>query len=277
MISLWLLLAFLSDGGISAPPASAVMPAQQVRPVELAMLEVGEELEYIVRYSFFDIGTIRFRIISKERRGDRPVYRAVVNMDSDPGLAWLLNVHIRFYGLMDSLIYSHTWVSDDSTAERVMFRSMVFDYTANEMLYTKGERSPSGVTRVTDKDTVIITGPSQDGMTLFFFAREHVRSTWQVEVPTYMDTKEEGTRIRFTGERKPLEIEAVPYEVETVYLDGVANFVGVFGVTGEYEGWFSNDAARIPMFAKMKVLLGSVEIELVKWTRKNWAPPRYVR
>ncbi len=241
------------------------------------MLEVGEELEYSVRYSFFDIGTIRFRVISKELRGDRPVYRALVEMQSNPGLRWLLNLNIKFFGLMDTLIYSHTWMSEDSTSDKVMFRSMVFDYSANQMYYTKGERLPKGVTRVERNDTVAITGPSQDGMSLFFFAREYVLSTWSLEVPTYMDTEEASTKIRFTGQRKSVKIDAVKYPVETVYFDGKADFVGVFGVTGEYEGWFSNDAARIPILARMKVLLGSVEIQLTKWKRSNWSPPRYVK
>ncbi len=249
----------------------------QAQPDEPPLLQVGEELEYIVRYSFFDIGRIRFRIISKETHANRPVYRAAVYMDSDPSLGWLLNVHIRFYGLMDSLIFSHTWLSEDSTASDVSFRSMLFDYSRNQMLFTKGNRTLDGFTTVTQRDTVEISGPSQDGMSLFFFAREYVRSSWKVDVPTFMDTREEQARIRFTGERRSVRIEAVPYPIETMYLDGTADFVGVFGVTGDYEGWFTNDAARIPVFAKMKVVLGSVEVELVKWTRKGWSPPPYVR
>jgi len=240
------------------------------------VLVVGEELEYSVRYSFFDIGTIRFRVISKEDRGGRAVYRAVTTMDSSPGLSWLLNLHIRFIGLLDSAMFSHTWMSEDSTTESVGFRSMVFDYVKNRMFYTTGERRPSGITQVLSLDTVSITGPSQDGLSLFYFAREYVRQKWELQVPTFMDAEEELTRIRFTAERKSVSIRAVSYPVETVYLDGTAKFVGVFGVTGDFEGWFSNDAARIPILAKMKVLLGNVEIQLTSWKRGSWQPPRFV-
>ena len=274
MIALWLLAGALFSSTIAHPDAVTASVLQQAH-VPGAMLQVGEELEYIVRYSFFDIGTVRFRIIAKEQKDGRPVYRAATYMDSDPGLAWLLNVHIRFFGLMDSSIYSHIWMSEDSTSDGITFRSMVFDYDAGKMYYSKGDRTADGVTSLSEKDTVVITGPSQDGMSLFFFAREYVLNPWKVDVPTYMDTQEAETRIRFTGKRESVKIEAVPYPIETVYVDGVADFVGVFGVTGEYEGWFSNDEARIPIFAKMKVILGSVKLELVKWNRQGWTPPRY--
>ena len=275
LISIWLML-LLSFSGMSIDAQGDSLGDERM-PVQFdgPLLQVGEELEYSVHYSFFTIGTIKFRVISKEMKGGRPVYRAATIIDSNPSLGWLLSVNIRFYGLMDSTIYSHTWLSDDSTSDGVAFRSMVFDYAANNMYYTKGNRTTDGVTEVTDNDTIDVTGPSQDGMSLFFFAREHVRSTWTVDVPTYMDTTEASTRIRFSGERKPVEIPAVSYPVETMYLDGKADFVGVFGVTGDYEGWFSNDAARIPIMAKMKVLLGSVKIELEKWNRKGWNPPKY--
>jgi hypothetical protein len=59
-----------------------------------------------------------------------------------------------------------------------------------------------------------------------------------------------------------------------VKFDGKLDFTGIFGLSGEFEGWFSNDEARVPILAKMKVLIGSVTIELMSWKRKGWAPPR---
>jgi hypothetical protein len=66
----------------------------------------------------------------------------------------------------------------------------------------------------------------------------------------------------------------VDYPVDVVHFDGNMDFVGIFGLTGGFEGWFSNDEARVPILAKMKVLIGSVTVELMKWTRPGWNPPR---
>jgi hypothetical protein len=70
------------------------------------------------------------------------------------------------------------------------------------------------------------------------------------------------------------EIDAVKYPVETIEFDGRADFVGIFGLTGGFSGWFSNDEAAVPIIAKMKVILGSIRLELVKWNRPGWVPPR---
>ena len=48
----------------------------------------------------------------------------------------------------------------------------------------------------------------------------------------------------FGIEHSEEEIDAVKYPIDVMKLDGRANFVGVFGLTGGFEGVFSNDAAR---------------------------------
>jgi hypothetical protein len=72
------------------------------------------------------------------------------------------------------------------------------------------------------------------------------------------------------------EIDAVEYPIDTIEFDGRAEFVGIFGLTGGFSGWFSNDEAAIPIVAKMKVILGSVRVELKRWNRPGWVPPRAV-
>jgi hypothetical protein len=84
------------------------------------------------------------------------------------------------------------------------------------------------------------------------------------------------TLIKFTNEHTSEKIDAIDYPVDLVHFEGNAGFVGIFGLTGDFEGWFSNDAARVPVLAKMKVILGNVRIELMKWKRKDWNPPRYI-
>jgi hypothetical protein len=71
-----------------------------------------------------------------------------------------------------------------------------------------------------------------------------------------------------------VEIDAVDYPIDVVGFEGNAEFVGIFGLTGGFDGWFSNDEARVPIVAHMKVILGSVTLELMSWKRPGWTPPR---
>jgi len=194
-------------------------------------------------------------------------------MDSNPSLSWLADVHIRFHGTMDEEAFSYTWVSDDSSESIVEFRTMDFDYAKGRMYYARGRRPPGGKNVITGRDTIAIRDRSQDGMSLLFFAREHVQGARPMRIPTFVDNREAATQINFRGKREVVEIDAVQYPVQTVTFDGSANFVGVFGLTGGFEGWFSDDESRVPIIGRMKVILGSVKVELTKWRRGSWAPP----
>ena len=123
-------------------------------------------------------------------------------------------------------------------------------------------------------DTLKINAFYQDGMSLFYFARSEALKKQKMTVPTIVNEKLGTTDFDFVAERREIEIDAVDYPVDVVYFRGEAGFVGIFGLTGEFEGWFSNDDARVPVLAKMKVLIGSVRIELMQWKRDGWSPPR---
>jgi hypothetical protein len=237
------------------------------------MLQVGEELEYSVHYSFFNIGTIRFKVTDKEERNGRTVYRAYAFMDSNPSLSWLKDLHVKFYSEIDQDAFSYGWVSEDSTSKKVTYRKMRFDYENKKMYFEWGEKLSSGEQKKGGDDTITTTSGCQDGLSLFYYARQHALESRKNRIPTFIDTNEVMTNINFGIENLSEEIDAVDYPVDVVKLDGRAEFVGVFGLTGEFEGVFSNDNAGIPITARLKVMLGSVRVELRKWKRGNWVPP----
>ncbi len=238
------------------------------------VMVLGEELEYRVSYSFFNIGIIRTRITDRWERDGRVIYRADVFMDSNPGLSWLVDLHMLFRGTVDAEAFSYGWLSEDSTSSGVDFRAMEFDYPRGKMYYEWGRRPHRGVNVVAGRDTVPVKDRSVDGMSLLFFARENVRQPRSWRVPTFVDNREGITEFTFRDKREDLHIDAVNYPVRTVWFDGTAKFVGVFGLTGGFEGWFSDDEARIPIVGRLKVILGSVKVELIKWKRGAWMPPR---
>jgi hypothetical protein len=240
------------------------------------MLRVGEELEYRVSYSFFNIGTIRIQVLDKEERNGSTVYRAQALMDSNPSLSWLLELHIRFVTVMDEGIFSYMWISEDSSSHQVDFRRFQFDYDSSRVYSETGKKLPSGVRTVDSVDTLSVKERCQDGLSLFFYARGSVRQENRVRVPTFIEKKEEYTDINFTNKRTSVEVDAIDYPVEVLEFDGEAEYVGVFGLTGGFRGWFSNDDARVPILARMNVILGSIKIQLVKWNRPGWQPPKYV-
>lgn len=238
------------------------------------MLQVGEELEYSVHYSFFHIGTIRFKVTSMEVRNGKAIYHAYAIMDSNPSLSWLVDLHIRFYTDMDQDAFTYQWLSEDSTAKSITYRKMRFDYENHTMYYEWGNKFRTGEYKKEGDRTITISNPCQDGLSLFYYAREHAREKRQSKIPTFVDTNEVTTNINFGVEHDEEEIDAIKYPIDVMKLDGRADFVGVFGLTGGFEGVFTNDVAGIPITARMKVILGSIKVELENWKRENWTAPK---
>lgn len=239
-----------------------------------SVLQVGEELEYKVTYSFFNLGTIRFRITDKFDRNGRTVYTAHSWIDSNPSLPFV-DLHIRFISEIDQEMFSYSWFADDSTKDEIISRFFSFEYDSNRVIVERARRKFDGPKNVEKVDTFAVTDKLQDGLSLFFYAREHVRQKREMVVPTFIDNKQVNTMINFMNKREEEEVAAVEYPIDVVYFDGRMDYEGVFGLTGYFEGWFSNDAARVPIIAKMKVILGSVKIQLRKWNRNGWQPPRF--
>lgn len=240
------------------------------------MLEVGEELEYKVSYSWFNIGTIRTLVTGREEKNGRNVYKTRAFIDSNPGLDWLVSLHIKFYSEMDEAVHSYTWVEDDSSKNGVYFKRFRFDYEKKAAELEYGRKLPSGERKVDSTETVAITDRCQDGLSLFYYAREHVHEPGQVRVPTLIENKQVYTHINFMNRHEDSDIDATEYPVDVVAFDGKADYVGIFGLTGGFRGWFSNDDARVPILARMNVILGSIKIQLQKWNRPGWQPPKYV-
>jgi hypothetical protein len=97
-----------------------------------------------------------------------------------------------------------------------------------------------------------------------------------VTIPVIIDENKSSTTIDFSAlEHTQVDCQAAGYAVDAVHFRGNAAFKGAVGFTGDYEGWFSNDAARVPIVANMKVVVGNVRVELVSWKRPGWSPPRF--
>jgi hypothetical protein len=127
---------------------------------------------------------------------------------------------------------------------------------------------------VKSHDTLRDIGPYVEGPALLAMAR-HLARTWQSRsIPTMIGGKLTSTDIGFNGEVEETEISAVDYPIRTRKYSGVAHWTGATaGISGEFSGWVSDDAASVPVRAEMKILLGSVVIELERWCRPGWTPP----
>jgi hypothetical protein len=239
-------------------------------PYDNYMFQIGEELQYNVSYSIFDIGLVKMQVLDTLTKNGVKIFKAKAYLDSYSGLPFV-DLHQVFYSEMDIEAFSQFFISHTTTKpQEVPYSKYFFDYKNNKVTFQFGVE-PKGIIKESSEEP--ITDKQLDGLSLFYYARNNFRQMKKYSIPVFVTDKSYKTNFNFMNKLGSQEIDAVKYPIETIEFDGSSDFTGVYGLTGYFRGFFSNDDAGIPIVAKMKVILGSVHIELIKWTRPGWVPP----
>jgi len=268
---LFLVVAGCPSIAASSSPDTPFGVSHELAQADTGMFVVGEELTYNVTYAFFDVGQIRIKVLRKIITEMGSYYHAIAYIDSYSGIPFI-DLHTIYESNVDEFIFSRWFRSRVKTGEKWYETIYEFDYAAKSIEIRKGW---AGSNVIDSTRTIALDTLYQDGLSLYYFARNHLLSNRRFVVPTVISEEKVRTIIQFTPRRTGVTIDAVKYPIDVVEFEGNAEFVGVYGLTGEFQGWFSNDYARVPILAKMKVLIGTVRIELMKWNRPGWTPPRY--
>ncbi len=233
------------------------------------VMAVGEELTYDVTFMGTRIGTIKIATQGKEKIGNKTCYKVKAWVDSDKKIPY---VFLHFVGeswIDPSVSYSHKFISTSKTkGSGDEVQSIVFDYNLNRITNTK---TVGG--NVDAYNSFDINQKYNDGLSLFFLARKFITMKRTVHIPTFMNVDTAMTVISFFGKKENVEIDAVSKSIKTIYFSGDGRWSGLSGLSGSFEGWFSDDAAHVPIKAKMNILIGSINIELKSWKRSGWTPP----
>ncbi|MBI5472097.1 MAG: DUF3108 domain-containing protein [Ignavibacteriae bacterium] len=253
---------FLIASFITSTQSQTKSPASKI-------LVEGEDLIYNVRYGFVDLGQVKIKTLKRSATNGATTFKTIAYIDSYKKIPFV-NLHAVFESLIDSVVFSHFFVGKSKDGDYWNFGRYIFDYPKKKAYLEFGGRD----TIIESRDTLTLSGRTQDGLSLFFYARDQLFSGRTQNVPAIVKEKNVNTVINFAGKQESVELDFVDYPVDAISFDGTMEFTGIFGLTGDFEGWFSNDEARVPILAKMKVILGSVTIELMEWKRAGWTPPR---
>jgi len=232
-------------------------------------LLVGEDLTYVVKYAFLNLGEVRFRVLEKSNINNTSVYKTIAYIDSYPDLPFV-SLHQVYESYIDSTLFPLQFFAKIFSDDTVYVQYNFID--SSEIKMQKGKL---GTNKPWLDSTAYIHYRMQDGLSILFYARMNFDKNQQHSIPCFVNEKEETTILNFYDESEPVSIEAVDYEIDCLRLDGKTDFVSVCGLTGSFEGWFSNDQFSVPIQAKMHVIIGSVNLELIKWNEKLWNPPSY--
>ncbi|MGB9773001.1 MAG: DUF3108 domain-containing protein [Bacteroidota bacterium] len=245
-----------------------LLPTQLETPASDRVLVPGEELVYKVSYLFIGLGEIRTKVLDRFVENGIVHYKVAAYIDSYPGLPFV-NLHSTMISIIDTAYHSQWFESKE--LDRGEWKYIRYDNLDN------GKSIHIRIWRGNETwfdSTIATNGYYEDGLSLLYFARGIVHRRGVVNVLTLAGQYSGMTSIRLRGKTTTVKIDAVSHRINTIYFDGNASFIGIFGLTGDFEGWFSNDDACVPITANLHVLIGSIRVELKEWKRPGWNPPR---
>jgi len=230
----------------------------------------GEVIEYEVSFMGIKLGNITITSENVIDFKGKKVAKAKAEMKSNPGIPFV-SLHAFFDSWMDTrLTHSYEFVGSTKGDENIWEKETFYmDYDNKMITYEKKVSNVVQETKPIPFDKKVV-----DGCALFFLARQFTDLKKTIKVPTVIATGLSYTNLNFHGTKSEVKIPSVKYPVKTLYFDGKAEWEGVYGLKGYFKGWFSDDEARVPIKAQMNVYVGNVDIELVKWKRGSWQPPK---
>lgn len=232
-----------------------------------SFIQVGEELVYEVKYLFFKLGQIKFKVVDKFSENGTDFYKVRVRIDSYS--VPFVDIHADFEAVFDSKFIARRYHSEQR--ERKYYQSVKYQLIENPSAYVveKNYYNFEYNTKGRKIDTVKISTMYCDGPSLFYYARSNFNQTKTIAVPTFIEGTKGITVINFGRKKTKIKIDAISKPVDSYEIDGKANYIGFFGLTGDFTGWISADEKAIPLKGKLKVLVGSVVVELKNWNN-SW-------
>jgi hypothetical protein len=237
-----------------------------------SVLQPGEELQYKVRWNFLRLGTLTVRTEQLTDGRDSGKICVSMNVESNPSIPFV-DIHEYSATIIDgetrmSRRYAADWHNGKDQTEILA----EYDRARGTVYYVQLHRPDSSLDRI---DTLRNIAPFVDGPSLFMFTRWISQRVGTTNVPTMIDGTIQNTRLEFPGTVEEVEVAGIDYPVPCRKYSGTAEWQGgsSAGLSGSFTGWLSNDCASVVLMGKMKVLLGSITLELEYWQRPGWIPP----
>jgi hypothetical protein len=236
------------------------------------VLRDGEVLQYKVKWSFIRLGTVTLRTIRDSSCHSAEDIKLIMTVESNPDLSFIwireFNECVVDSRTLDSKLFHARHRNGEAYTEIWH----IVDLPHHCTYYRVADRNSGAVLAI---DTLRGVESFVEGPSLFHIARCLSFKFGARDVPTLVDGKLASTELTFGGEKELIEIAAVDSPVRVRKFAGVAHWKGgtEAGLGGEFTGWISDDDAAVPILSEVKVLLGSIRLELESWSRPGWTPP----
>ncbi|MDZ4711664.1 MAG: DUF3108 domain-containing protein [bacterium] len=228
------------------------------------ILSKGEELTYEVSYGFIKLGEVKMVVTDLKEEKGKKIYTAKSFMRSYDGVPLVsLNSVFESDIVFDSKeLYTRRFKAIEYKDEGVITIEYKFNYDSQ---FVHVKKDNMGRVEIDSNIRINKNIKFQDGLSLFYLARLNSFTTENFLVPVFMNEMETSVNYFFSSKPDEISVDAFKNDVNAVRCSGTANFTGVFGLTGEFIGWFSDDERRMPLKSQLNVIVGNVTLELTSF------------
>jgi tetratricopeptide (TPR) repeat protein len=219
-------------------------------------IQADESLDYTVAYGFITLGWLNIRMLPAEIIDGRIVYPIRFFVNSNPSFDFLISLHHIYESYIDAetmnAIQTRLYTPG---SEDYLTRNYFFDYR-NSRFFAYIIYSDGRFHRVEK----LLPQMAQDGTSMLYFARGLVSNKMNGTTTVVIDEDYKYGYIKYLNERE--EIEIGDTEINAIKIFARADFEGVAGMNGDAWGWFTPDDRAVPLMGKIKIILGSISVEM---------------
>lgn len=223
------------------------------RKMENKAFKEGEKLTFDVKYGFVTAGIATMQIPEIKKISGRNSFHVIFEVNTVPSFDWVYKVRDRYETYLD-VEGIFPWRFEQHIREGSYSRdfSAFFDQRKGKAKTSEGEYDLPRYTH--------------DIVSALYYARTLDYSNMKVDdrihLQNFYKDKVYDLDVKYLG-RETINVTAGKFDciiVEPLVKEG-----GLFKSEGSIIVWLSNDALRIPVKVKTKVVIGSIDAELTKY------------
>jgi hypothetical protein len=229
------------------------VPADDFRKIENKAFKVGEKLTYNVNYGFVTAGIATFNIPKIKRISGRDAYHVTFEVNTVPSFDWIFKVRDKYETYLD-VGGLFPWRFEQHIREGSYSRdfSAFFDQRKGKAKTSEGEYD--------------IPKYVNDIVSAFYLARTFDFSKMKVDerinLKNFYKNKVYELDVKYHG-KETVEVPAGKFDC--IIIEPLVQEGGLFKSEGSILIWMTDDALKIPVKVKTKVIIGAIDGELTAY------------
>lgn len=244
-----------------SPPVPASLSTEPPQAAAPSFL-IGERLVFDIRWSGLSVGQGVLEVSPGDRLGDRDVLRLTSTAASNSLISFFFPVKDRIESVIDAEgLYSYRITIDQRHGRRKRYREIVFDQNRHEAVMTyKGRQSRFEV-----------PPQVQDSLSCLYYFRAipKLETDTSVFIDVHESKKNWKLEIQVLGRET---LNTVLGKVPTVKVKAIVLYEGVLWDKGDLYLWLTDDARRIPVMMRGKIVIGSITATLTQVEPQQLVP-----